>query len=76
MTRHGLNLRPSGRRARQTDDGDRLFAELRAEGVTVLRDPAGMPRGGRVAAADPDGNPVTLARPPCRRRRHLRVCGG
>jgi lactoylglutathione lyase len=45
-----------------TDDVDRLLAELRAEGVTVLRDPADMPWGERVAAvADPDGNPVTLA---------------
>jgi len=37
-----------------TDDVDRLFAELRAERVTVLRNPAGMPWGERVAAvADP-----------------------
>jgi lactoylglutathione lyase len=48
-----------------TYDVDRLFADLRAEGVTVLRDPADMPCGERVAAvADPDGNPVTLGRPP------------
>lgn len=44
------------------DDVDRLLADLRAEGVTVLRDPAEMPWGERIAAiADPDGNPVTLA---------------
>src|SRR5450755_737760 len=45
-----------------TDDVDKLSAELRAEGVTVLRDPTDMPWGERLAAvADPDGNPVTLA---------------
>ncbi|MGA2829290.1 MAG: VOC family protein [Streptosporangiaceae bacterium] len=48
-----------------TDDVDKLSAELRAEGVTVLRDPADMPWGERAAAiADPDGNPVTLANEP------------
>ena len=45
-----------------TDDVDRLVADLRAEGVTVLRDPADMPWGERIATiADPDGNPVALA---------------
>jgi len=45
-----------------TDDVDRLFAELRAEGITVLREPADMAWGERVASiADPDGNPITLA---------------
>jgi lactoylglutathione lyase len=44
------------------DDVDRLFDDLRAEGITVLRDPADMPWGERIASiADPDGNPVTLA---------------
>jgi lactoylglutathione lyase len=44
------------------EDVDRLVPQLRAEGVTVLRDPADMPWGERVAAvADPDGNPVSLA---------------
>lgn len=44
------------------DDVDELVAQLRAERVTVLRDPADMPWGERVAAvSDPDGNPVTLA---------------
>jgi lactoylglutathione lyase len=44
------------------DDVDRLFDDLRAEGVTVLRDPADMPWGERIASiADPDCNPVTLA---------------
>jgi lactoylglutathione lyase len=47
------------------DDVDRLFSALKAEGVPVLRDPADMPWGERVAAvADPDGNPVTLASEP------------
>src|SRR3982074_1174559 len=44
------------------DDVDGLFEDLRAEGTTVLRDPADMPWGERIASiADPDGNPVTLA---------------
>jgi lactoylglutathione lyase len=44
------------------DDIDGLLADLRAEGTTVLRDPADMPWGERIASiADPDGNPVTLA---------------
>jgi lactoylglutathione lyase len=44
------------------DDVDRLLPDLRAEGVTVLRDPADMPWGERIASiADPDGNPVALA---------------
>ena len=45
-----------------TDDVDTLVAALHAEGVTVLRDPADMPWGERIATiADPDGNPVALA---------------
>jgi len=48
------------------DDVDRLVAKLRAEGVTVLRDPADMPWGERIATiADPDGKagrPVQRAR--------------
>ena len=48
-----------------TGDVDRLLADLRAEGVTVLRDPADMPWGERIAViADPDGNPVSLATEP------------
>ena len=48
-----------------TSDVDRLVADLRAEGVTVLRDPADMPWGERIATvADPDGNPVALASEP------------
>jgi lactoylglutathione lyase len=44
------------------DDVDALVPKLRSDGVTVLRDPADMPWGERVAAiADPDGNPVSLA---------------
>jgi lactoylglutathione lyase len=44
------------------DDVDTLVATLRADGVPVLRIPADMPWGERVAAiADPDGNPVSLA---------------
>jgi lactoylglutathione lyase len=45
-----------------TDDVDTLISALRAEGVTVLRYPADMPWGERIATvADPDGNPVALA---------------
>jgi lactoylglutathione lyase len=41
---------------------DDLTGQLRAEGVVVLRDPADMPWGERIAfIADPDGNPVALA---------------
>ncbi len=44
------------------DDIDGLLPALRAEGITVLRDPADMPWGERIASiADPDGNPVALA---------------
>jgi lactoylglutathione lyase len=47
------------------DDVDVLVAELRAEAVTVLRDPADMPWGERIATvADPDGNPVALSNEP------------
>jgi lactoylglutathione lyase len=44
------------------DAVDRLVDELRSDGVTVLREPADMPWGERVAyVTDPDGNPVALA---------------
>jgi lactoylglutathione lyase len=44
------------------DGLDALVDELRADGVTVLADPADMPWGERLAAVtDPDGNPVALA---------------
>ena len=44
---------------------DELVEELRGDGVTVLREPAGMPWGERVAyVTDPDGNPVALAQSP------------
>jgi lactoylglutathione lyase len=47
------------------EDADRLVAQLRADGVTVLRDPVGMPWGERIATiADPDGNPVALSDEP------------
>jgi lactoylglutathione lyase len=43
-------------------DVDGLIPQLRAEGVTILRDPADMPWGERIASIiDPDGNPVALA---------------
>ena len=46
---------------------DRLVEELRADGVTVLREPADMPWGERVAyVTDPAGNPVALAQSPSR----------
>jgi lactoylglutathione lyase len=44
------------------DELDRLVERLRAASVMVLREPADMPWGERVAyVADPDGNPVALA---------------
>ena len=43
-------------------DVDQRIPQLRAEGVAILREPADMPWGERIAAiADPDGNPVALA---------------
>ena len=43
-------------------DVDQMLPRLRAEGVTVLHEPADMPWGERIASvADPDGNPVALA---------------
>ena len=44
------------------DEVDQKVEELRAFGTTVLRVPADMPWGERVAyVSDPDGNPVALA---------------
>ena len=44
------------------NDVDRMVAQLGSEGVTVLKDPADMPWGERIATiADPDGNPVALS---------------
>lgn len=44
------------------EDVDTLVGQLRDEGVPVLRGPADMPWGERVATIqDPDGNPVSLA---------------
>lgn len=46
------------------DDVDATVTALRAEGSPVLREPADMPWGERVAyVADPGGNPVALAQP-------------
>jgi lactoylglutathione lyase len=47
------------------DGVDELVEGMRADGVTVLREPADMPWGERVAyVADPDENPVALAQGP------------
>lgn len=44
------------------DDVDAATDELRRAGAPVLREPADMPWGERLAyVADPDGNPVALA---------------
>lgn len=44
------------------DDVDQTVAKLRDEGASVLREPADMPWGERVALlADPEGNVVSLA---------------
>jgi lactoylglutathione lyase len=49
------------------DDVDEVVARLRAEAVQVLKDPADMPWGERIATiADPDGNPVALSSEPSR----------
>ncbi|HEV2373435.1 MAG TPA: VOC family protein [Streptosporangiaceae bacterium] len=43
------------------EDVDVLVSQLSAEAVPVLKEPADMPWGERIAAvADPDGNPVVL----------------
>jgi lactoylglutathione lyase len=45
----------------KTDDVDALVAELRAKGVTILREPFDIPAGNRVAyIADPDGTWISL----------------
>ena len=47
------------------DDVDELVAQLRTEAVRVLKGPADMPWGERIATiADPDGNPVALCNEP------------
>lgn len=47
------------------DGLDEHVLALRASGAAVLREPADMPWGERVAyVADPDGNPVALAARP------------
>ena len=47
------------------DDVDGTVDKLRAFGMAVLREPAPMPWGERVAyVSDPDGNPVALASSP------------
>ena len=43
-------------------DVDQLVPQLETEGVRILRPPADMPWGDRIATvADPDGNPIALA---------------
>jgi lactoylglutathione lyase len=45
------------------EDLDAVVTELRRDGTTVLREPADMPWGERLAfVADPEGNVVALAR--------------
>jgi lactoylglutathione lyase len=47
------------------DDVDECFRRVTDAGSTLLREPADMPWGERVAyVADPDGNPVALAARP------------
>jgi hypothetical protein len=55
------------------DDVDDVVAQLRAEAVRVLKDPADMPWGERIATiADPDGNPVALSNEPSHLLGHSR----
>ena len=57
-----MGLRRGAYEVAVVDEVDRLVEELRAGGVKVLREPADMPWGERVAyVTDPDGNPVALA---------------
>jgi lactoylglutathione lyase len=57
-----MGLRRGAYEVAVVDEVDRLVEELRAGGVNVLREPADMPWGERVAyVTDPDGNPVALA---------------
>lgn len=45
----------------KTDDVDSLVAELRAKGVTILREPFSIPAGNRVAyISDPDGTWISV----------------
>jgi lactoylglutathione lyase len=45
----------------KTDDVDALILELRAQGVTILREPFTSPAGNRTAyIADPDGNWISV----------------
>ena len=47
------------------DDVDKVVARLRAKAVKVLKGPADMPWGERIATiADPDGNPIVLSNEP------------
>jgi lactoylglutathione lyase len=58
---------PRGELFVYVEDVDRTVNELREAGVRVLREPADMPWGERVAfATDPEGNLVTLASAPAR----------
>jgi uncharacterized glyoxalase superfamily protein PhnB len=44
---------------------DTVLADLKADGITVLKEAADMPWDERIASiADPDGNPVALANEP------------
>lgn len=61
---------PRGEMFVYIDNVDRIVEHLRGSGATVLREPEDMPWGERVAyVADPEGNPVALARPPAPERR-------
>ena len=52
---------PRGELCFYADDVDAVVRDLRARGVSVLREPQDMPWGERMAyVADPDGNPVQL----------------
>jgi len=60
-----MSERPSVEMFVYVDDVDRQVTDLRRDGTTVLRDPADMLWGERVAyVADPEGNPVALASQP------------
>jgi lactoylglutathione lyase len=63
----GLGNGPRFEMCVYVDDVDKVVAQLRAESVKVLKDPADMPSGERMATIpDPDGNPVALCNEPSR----------
>src|SRR3954447_18686966 len=69
VDQYGLEMgtRPRFEMFVYVDDVDTLVSALGREGTVVVRGPADMPWGERIATVlDPDGNPVALANEPSR----------